>query len=83
LTIYGTEREGMMIGDKGRAEEDLQQAVRRLKLAVKNEKMMILVGWIGAALVIVGAGMIWGWPGVLLFFGLWLYAAAVRAERVQ
>jgi hypothetical protein len=42
LTIYGTEREGMMIGDKGRAEEDLQQAVRRLKLAVKNEKMMIL-----------------------------------------
>jgi hypothetical protein len=67
--------------DKGKSAEDRREAMERLKLAAKNEKLMILVGWIGAALGIVGAGMIWGWGGVLLSFGLWLYTAAIRAER--
>ena len=31
-----------------------------LKLAAKNAKLTILVGWIGAALGIIGDGMIWG-----------------------
>jgi hypothetical protein len=47
--------------------------MERLKLAAKNAKLTILVGCIGAALGIIGAGMIWGWGGVLLSFDLWLY----------
>jgi hypothetical protein len=74
----------MMFGDNRKTGEALQQrheAVERLKLAAKNEKLMILVGWIGAALGITGAGTIWGWGGVLLSLGLWMYIAAIRAER--
>ena len=41
---------------KGKSAEDRHEAVERLKLAAKNEKLLILVGWIGAALGIVGAG---------------------------
>jgi hypothetical protein len=66
---------------KGKSAEDRHEAVERLKLAAKNEKLMTLVGWIGAALGIIGAGTIWGWGGVLLSLGLWMYIAAIRAER--
>jgi hypothetical protein len=78
--------ERMMFGDNRKTDEALQQrreAMERLKLAAKNAKLTILVGWIGAALGIIGAGMIWGWGGVLLSFGLWLYTTAIRAERKQ
>jgi hypothetical protein len=67
--------------DRAKSEEERREAVDRLKLAAKNEKLMTLVGWIGAALGIVGAGTIWGWGGVLLSLGLWMYIAAIRAER--
>ena len=78
--------ERMMFGDNRKTDEALQQrreAMERLKLAAKNAKLTILVGWIGAALGIIGAGMIWGWGGVPLSFGLWLYTTAIRAERKQ
>jgi hypothetical protein len=88
MRVFCAKWEGMMIGDdKGEAEEALQrlrEAMGKLKLAVNNEKMTIAaVGWIGVALGIIGAGMIWGWGGVLLSFGLWLYTTAIREERQQ
>jgi hypothetical protein len=52
-----------MFGHNRKTEEALQQrreAMGRLKLAAKNEKLMILVGWTGAALGIIAAGTIWG-----------------------
>jgi hypothetical protein len=42
---------------------------------------MILVGWTGAALGIIAAGTIWGWGGVLLPLGLWMYTVDIRPER--